>query len=705
MTMFAGVLIRSVKQAALGADPDLYRRQALALKQAAEECPTPEMVDWYEKRQSEHLARVRKYCKKLHDYDPKRFKSLIQRGKDHDKSKSGKIEHDPYIYITWRYKCQNDGKEFKCPPGMKTKMYEATVHHVNNNRHHPEYFGRDEKVVNRRERHKPAGPALVNAYKMGDEDIAEMVADWCSVSEELGNHPKSWAKKTIEEGDGQRWLFAKDQKDLIYELIDAAWGKTKKADYAPGLPDPKRFGDVSRLPKDQLIKWVVQRHKAERAGPHYDVRMGTPQTGLLSWATRKEFPEPGAKTMLFQQPVHRYDYGDFQGKIPTGYGKGVVKTHDKGSIVVQEATANKIKFITAHHGMPEYFTMLRTSGPRKGTGRAERTQGGSWLLINTTPVKAPQFIGLPEKDMSKLRYRSVPAEDVEKLFTQGNIMESKIDGASMLYRLFEDHIEAASYRVSKGGRPIIHTQRLFGPGGAKIKVPPELVGTVLRGEAYGTRKGKAIPSQELGGILNAAVAKSLEKQQLQGVRMRNMLFDVAGAADRPRAERVAKLKQVLQYLPKDKFHLPETATTPEAKRKLWQQIVGDKHPLTQEGAVFWPEQGAPTKVKKFKESDIWIRKIFPGEKGLEGVGAGGFEYSTTPEGPVVGRVGSGFSTESRAQMLKDPESWVGRMARIRSMEQYPSGAHRAPTFLALHEDYPSKTANLIDIMKVRKRRA
>jgi hypothetical protein len=686
MTIYAGTLLRMTKEAAgIG--------------------PTREMREWFDKRTGEHLARVRKYCKKIHDYDPKRFSSLIQRGKDHDQSKFGAVELDPYIYITWMYKCKNDGKKFDCPRGMKKRMHEATEHHVNSNRHHPEYFGRDEKVVSKGERHAPTS-TLVKAYKMGDQDIAEMVADWCSVSEEMGNNPRTWAKRTIEEGKGQRWLFSQEQKDLIYEVIGAAWdGHKKKADFAPGLPDPKRFGDVRQIPRDQLLQWVVQRHKAERAGPHYDVRFGTPQTGLYSWATKKELPQPGGKIQLFQQPVHRYGYAGFQGKIPSGYGKGIVRTHDKGSILVQEATPDKIKFIVAHRGTPEYFVMVRTGGPKKGTSRTERTQGGSWLLVNTTPVKAPKFVGLAEKDMSKLRYRTVPAADVEKLFEQGNIMESKIDGASMLYRLFGDHIEATSYRVSKTGRPIIHTHRLFGPGGAKVKIPSELVGTVLRGEAYGVRKGQAIPEQELGGILNAAVSESLEKQKRQNVQMRSMLFDVAGAADRPRAERVAKLRQVLQYLPKDKFHLPETAETPEAKRELWQRIVGGKHPLTREGAVFWPETGAPTKVKKLKESDVWIRKIFPGEKGLKGVGAGGFEYSLTPEGPIVGKVGTGFSTESRKRMLADPEGWMGRMARIRSMEQYPSGAHRAPAFLALHEDYPSKAAGLVDIMKARRAKA
>ena len=179
---------------------------------------------------------------------------------------------------------------------------------------------------------------------------------------------------------------------LIAKKYKKQLAKTAE-DFATGLPDPKRFGDISQISKDQLLKWVVQQHDAQRAGKHFDVRMGTPQTGLLSWATRKELPEPGGKTMLFQQPVHRYDYAGFQGKIPSGYGAGTVKTHDMGSIKIQEASNGKIKFFTTHKGTPEFYTMVRTTGPRKGPGRTERTQGGSWLLINTTPGKPLQILG------------------------------------------------------------------------------------------------------------------------------------------------------------------------------------------------------------------------------------------------------------------------------------------------------------------------
>ena len=477
----------------------------------------------------------------------------------------------------------------------------------------------------------------------------------------------------------------------------------KVADFAEGLPDPARFGDVTKLPKAKALQFVIQEHLARRAGRHLDVRMGTPELGLMSWATKKDWPGPGGKILLHQQPVHRFSYGDFQGVLPTGYGAGTVRTHDKGAVVVTKADTNRISFIVAHHGSPEYYTMIRQSGVPKDpkTIRQAKTQGGSWLLINTTPVHAEKFLGLDTQAMAKLKYKKIPAEDVEKLFTKGNIIQDKVDGASMLFRLFEDKIEAASYRIGANNSPIIHTHRLFGLEGQPVKIPKEHVGTVLRGEAYGTREGKPIPVQELGGILNASLLKSLEKQRAQDVKMKTMLFDVAGEQDKPYAERLAKLEAISRFLPSERFHLPESARTPEEARALWEKIKGGQHSRTSEGIIAWPPEGVPTKAKILPESDVWIREIVPGENRLKDVGAGGFGYSLGPMGNVVGRVGTGFSEEARKEMLAEPEKWIGRLARIRSQGQFPGGAHRAPAFLALHEDYPVKTASLVREVKRR----
>ncbi len=481
-------------------------------------------------------------------------------------------------------------------------------------------------------------------------------------------------------------------------------------DYAEGLPDPKRFGRTEEIPPGKLLQYVVQRHLAERAGPHYDVRFGEgrkDRPDLFSWATKKELPGPGGKIMLYQQPLHRGQYAEFEGVLRSGYGKGVVKRHDRGSVIVTHADRDKVKFVVAHRKFPEYFTMIRRSGPpsKPNTERQAKSQGGSWLLINTTPMSAAKFLGgKPEEvGLSKLRYTKLPTEKVEKLFDPNYMVQEKLDGASALIHLLGDRIEAVSYRVAKTGQPIIHTFRVFGPGGAKtsVKIPPELHGTILRGEIYGTKGREVIPPQQLGGLLNASVQRSLEKQKEQGINLKVMPFDIVRRGKEPvrplslsAEERMNQLREIVRHLPQNKFRLPETAETPLEAKSLVETIRHRLHPRTQEGVIGWPREPgkAPVKAKfGIPEADVWVRKVFPGGGRLAGSGAGGFEYSLSPEGPVVGRVGTGFSEEVRREMLQDPDTWLNRMARIRAQERFPSGAYRAPAFIALHEDYPMKT--------------
>jgi len=190
-------------------------------KQAKEEdSEYQKMKKWFDTRTEKHIKLVQKYCNKLAKYDEDRFGELIDRGEVHDQSKFKDPEVDPYVYVSWGYKCKDDGVDFDPPEGMDEKMNEATTHHVLNNRHHPEFHaGEDSDVINKEDRDNPVRDKVIDATEMPELDIAEMVADWASVSEERGNSPKSWAKKNV----NVRWKFNKKQEDLIYELIDVIW--------------------------------------------------------------------------------------------------------------------------------------------------------------------------------------------------------------------------------------------------------------------------------------------------------------------------------------------------------------------------------------------------------------------------------------------------------------------------------------------------
>jgi len=177
---------------------------------------TDEMKDWFEQRTKKHIGRVQKYAKKIEDYD-KRYEGLSKQTEEHDKSKlEDDVEKIPYIFISWDYHCKDLGKDYTMPDGVKDKCNEATLHHVKVNKHHPECWAGDTANINTKDR-DAVPDQLVDATKMPDIYVAEMMADWLAMSEEKGSSVKDWADKNV----NKRWKFTDEQKDIIYNLINA----------------------------------------------------------------------------------------------------------------------------------------------------------------------------------------------------------------------------------------------------------------------------------------------------------------------------------------------------------------------------------------------------------------------------------------------------------------------------------------------------
>ena len=180
---------------------------------------TQEMKDWYIKRTNNHIQLVQKYCEKIYNYESVYFFDIIERGILHDQSKWLEPEVLPYIILTWQYYCKDNNIDFEVTNAIKELIDKATEHHIINNSHHPEYFcGRTSNLLDKNDRNGNSSH-MIDATSMEDIDMAEMVADWCAMSEERGNTPVEWAKKNI----NIRWDFNKNQIKLIYELINETW--------------------------------------------------------------------------------------------------------------------------------------------------------------------------------------------------------------------------------------------------------------------------------------------------------------------------------------------------------------------------------------------------------------------------------------------------------------------------------------------------
>lgn len=190
------------------------------LKLMLEEDSSDEMTKWFHNRTNKHISLVKNYAKIIEKFMPE-FDSLSDQVKDHDKSKFEEPELTPYIHITWKYKKEADDEKYNIPKEIDEKS--ATLHHVKNNEHHPEYYDENSTINSKDRDSNPKN--TVDASDMPDNEIAEMIADWMAVSEERGGDIDEWMEKVID----KRFKFTDHQKELISKIVDII--KTKNESF------------------------------------------------------------------------------------------------------------------------------------------------------------------------------------------------------------------------------------------------------------------------------------------------------------------------------------------------------------------------------------------------------------------------------------------------------------------------------------------
>ncbi len=444
----------------------------------------------------------------------------------------------------------------------------------------------------------------------------------------------------------------------------------------PGIPSMKDFATIPTR-GERMANISIQEHQAERAGKHYDLRLVLNGRTASSWACRYWPLTSGEKRLAIRQPEHSKEYMRFSGTIPEGRGKGTVKLELFGNVKIISSKPNTVK-----------FSIL--SGRFKGNYTLRGTSKTNWLLMNIT-LSNKGGVGATIKPVRE-KYKEVKLlEEKVKRYIKGDyILQPKIDGAHNLVVLDAGkYPNIISYRISKKtGDFINHTHKFSSL--TSIKVPKSIKNTILRAEVFGkTKKGKIIEPSKLGGYLNSSNEKALDSLGRDKIKLTFKAFDI----DKYNGRSVRNLSYEarLQLLNKIRDKMPtisimSNSNTEIAKRKLVDMVISGKHPETKEGIVAWPKgHGRPIKIKLRPDYDVYIRKIF---KGVEGSkyekSAGGFWYSWTSSGRLVGKVGTGFTDYQRKDMKNSSHKWVGRVAVLEAHEKLPSGALREPSFKRLH---------------------
>jgi hypothetical protein len=184
------------------------------------------MYDFFSKRTQDHIKRVSDNLHKIMKLNRFDNIDLARRAVLHDSLKYSGEEFMPYVYGTEMYRCKNNNLHFEYPEGMKDKFDEASLHHILNSPHHPEYHNPSDVKINKDDRDKSSG--FIDASKMDTNSIIEMVCDWTAMAQERdedGGSAKSWADKCIcshscKPNENTRWIFDREQVELIYEIID-----------------------------------------------------------------------------------------------------------------------------------------------------------------------------------------------------------------------------------------------------------------------------------------------------------------------------------------------------------------------------------------------------------------------------------------------------------------------------------------------------
>lgn len=203
---------------------------------------TQEEIDKFVDYRANHIALVRRIGKVLFNLDLS----------EHDSDKIACSADDLNLYALRN--AMNDNK-YRPLSGDKVVLNNLAGRHSKSQKHHPEYW--DDAITV--DDFNYEDPPIVNADKMPDRYLLELVCDWSAVAIKLNKGIFQWYNKTCT-GDNPRFRFTARQRCILVAGLLKVQNNIKKekllypeVDYTAKKDKPLLEGD--------LVKYILQQEK------------------------------------------------------------------------------------------------------------------------------------------------------------------------------------------------------------------------------------------------------------------------------------------------------------------------------------------------------------------------------------------------------------------------------------------------------------
>lgn len=195
-------------------------------------------------------------------------------------------------------------------------------------------------------------------------------------------------------------------------------------------PEPKGKKEKEK----NKYRFVIQLHKAEKAGDHFDLRLENDKGSMTSWVIPKNhLPKNKEKLLAIKTENHPISYMDFKGIIPEGYGKGKVSIHDSG--VYEEIEKESSKIVFKLNGKKE-----------KGTYVLFKTNKNYWLLMKS--VKEASFPLSIRAASNYIDKRKEESGNITYIYSEKYIAKRQADKEKKL-RAFSKSLVSLRKKVKK----------------------------------------------------------------------------------------------------------------------------------------------------------------------------------------------------------------------------------------------------------------